>query len=462
MSLLKQERIIRHWSRAYVEKLTNIPQRSLENWEEGIAFPRSENIETLCELYKKSAEQLELVKSHGIMGTTITVYAPQEGTPMSEIIRREVFCDLGSRLSSLIDIWPKRNYHYGELQAEINKAIFDHHALAGKGSIYEVNRRQVLKSVGLVPIQLCAGLDGVINLRKAKADTDTLLKHCAAGVAVCWYMRRGKELVFTNDLVSEYVKVLQQLMYSKSEAHQKAAATLLTQCFRLKGSLSRDLESEGDAHYLEAVRYAEISGSSTEQAITQRIIGTYYLWNDRYTLSLPYAEKAYGIMKSHQDMSRNARSYIASGLSLCQSANGKEAKTSLKEGLDLFDPTDSMPSMPFSESILTAVAAAVHQHIGNWQESIDLYKKSLIIPDISALGSVQTRINYAKTEVNRDDKPRDMGLCVQLLTEGIAGAKELGSERYIREARACYNLLRLVWQHEQAIKTLGREHFGLN
>jgi tetratricopeptide (TPR) repeat protein len=461
MSLLKQERIIRHWSRAYVEKLTNIPQRSLENWEEGIAFPRSENIETLCELYKKSAEQLELVKSHGIMGATITVYAPQEGTPMSDIIRREVFCDLGSKLSSLIDIWPKRNYHYEELQGEINKAIFDYNAFAGKDGIYEVNRRQVLKSVGLVPIQLCAGLDGIINLKKAKADTDTVLKHCAAGIAVCWYMRRGKELVFTNDLVSEYVKVLQHLAYSKSEAHQKAAATLLAQCFMLKSHLG----FENELAFVErAIYYSDLSADPATQALAYRR-RAYEHWElKNYKDALLDAEKGYGLARSNKAIHPIIHSITAAGLSLCQAAYGHtdDAKRSLQEARNLFGPTMPVPSMSYTESILTAVAGAVHRHSGNFDEATKLYEKSLAIPDISALGAVQQRINYALTEVSRDDKPRDMDLCVQLLTEGITGARELDSEQYIRKAHACYDILRLVWQHEQAIKTLGREHFGLN
>ena len=461
MSVLKQERLNRHWSRAYVEKLTNIPQRSLENWEEGIAFPRDENLERLCTLYGKSAEQLEFAKSHGIMGTSITVHAPQEGTPMSDLIRRAMFSNLGSRLAGLIDTWPRRNYHYEELQGEINKAIFDHHVFVPTDSIAEISRREALKSAALVPIQLCAGLDGIINLNKAKADTDTVLKHCAAGIAVCWYMRRGKELVFTADLISEYVKVLQQLMYSKSEAHQKASATLLAQCFMLKSHLG----FEDELAFIErAIYYGDLSCDPATQALAYRR-RAYEQWEQKnYKDALLDAEKGYGLARSNKAIPKIIHSITAAGLSLCQAAYGHtdDAKRSLQEARNLFDPTMPVPSMSYTESILTAISGAVHRHSGSFDEATKFYAKSLTIPDISALGAIEQRINYAITELSRDDKPRDMGLCVKLLTEGITGAEELNSTGFIRRAHEAFNLFRVAWPRENAVKTLGREHFGIN
>jgi hypothetical protein len=50
---------------------------------------------------------------------------------------------------------------------------------------------------------------------------------------------------------------------------------------------------------------------------------------------------------------------------------------------------------------------------------------------------------------------------LKLVTETITGAEEPDSKRYKREAQACYNLLRILWRHETAIKKLGRDHFGL-
>jgi hypothetical protein len=381
---------------------------------------------------------------------------------MSDLIRRAVFSNLSSKLTGLIDLWPKRNYHYEELQSEINKAVIDYNAIVAHDSTYELTRRQAIKDMALVPVQLVGGLTIIEAGKVQKTDTDILLKHCAAGVTACWYLRRGKDLEFVSDLISFYISILQPLIYCHSEAYRKAAATLLSQCFRLKGSLSRSLKSSAGTYYDEAIQYALMSENPTEQAIANNIRAMARHWIEEYDQALLDAEKAYGLMT--KGTPKIIRSFIASGLSQCQAASGhpEDAKNSLKEAFDLFDSTMPISSMPYSEAILTFVAANVKQHSGLWQESVNLYEKSLAVPDISALGALQCRINYATTEVSRDDiQTRDMDLCIKLLTEAITGAKELASERYKREARECYGLFRIAWPRETAIKELGKDHFGI-
>ncbi len=463
-SLLRQERERRGWSRAKVEVLTEgrISQVSLERWEEGKSWPRSDSVEELCKLYGKSAKELGLDRSSDIIvgGDRNVTSNSQEETSMSDLVRRAIFSNLASKLTGLIDLWPKRNYHYEELQGEINKVVVDYNAVVAQDSIYELTRRQAVKDMALVPVQLVGGI-AIIESGKQKVDTDILLKHCAAGITACWYLRRGKELHFVSGVISEYIKILHPLICSHSEAHRKASATLLAQCFTLKGSLSRALESSAGTYYDEAIQYALISGNPTEQAISNNIRAMMRHWIEEREQALVDAEKAYGLMT--KGTPKIIRSFIAAGLSQCQAASGcpEDAEISLKEAFDLFDPTMPISSVPYSEAILIFVAANVKQHSGLWQESVNLYEKSLAIPDISALGALQCRINYAKTEVSRDDRPRDMGLCTTLLTDGIVGARELDSKRYQHEARMVYNLFRIAWPREDAIKRLGKDHFGI-
>jgi tetratricopeptide (TPR) repeat protein len=465
-SLLKQERINRRWSRAYVEKITGIPQRSLENWEEGGIIPRQNNIELLCRLYDKTPEELGFGQSHDIMGITLTVYAPQEGTPMSDLIRRAMFSNLGSRLTGLIDTWPKRNYRYEELQGEINKAIFDHHVLAPTDNIALLSRREALQSVALVPVQMIYGVAPIEVGGKQKTDTDLLLKHCAAGITACWYLLRGKELNFVSDLMSTYISLLQPTICSHSEAYRNASATLLSQSFRLRGSITESALKKGSQaipYYQESIRYAQIAGNRAEQAIASRMMAFSYEAQgiQGYEQALSYAQAAYGLME--KTTPKFIRSFITSGLSLMSARNGNmdDAIHALSEAHDLFDPMQRVPSVLYAESNLLAISAHISQHCGQWGEAIDLCEKSLVTPDISARGSVQRRIQYAKTEVSRDDQPRDMDLCIKLLSEVVTGAKELDCKRYQDEASEVYDLLRIAWPREDVIKTLGRDYFSL-
>jgi tetratricopeptide (TPR) repeat protein len=459
-SKLEQERILRGWSRAYIEAIYEIPASSLERWEKGKSRPGQTMRDLLSRIYGKTPEELDIVKRGNIVvGTTNVPTSQEEQLPMSDLMRREVFRNLGSRLTSLIDTWPKRSYHYAELQEGINRALLGYNTVVAQEPTYELTRRQAVNDMIFVPMQLMGGIALIESGKVTKVDTDILLKHCAAGITACWYLRRGKELNFVSDVVSTYISILQPLIYSKSEVHRKAVAGLLAQSFRLKGSIIEHLKNGDQAiiHYNEAIRYAFLAENTKEQAIANRMMAFSH-WRQgpkRYEEALPYAEKAYGLARSDKGTHRNIQSFTASGLSLCQAVNGhmEDAKVSLAEARNLFDPTMLVPSMYYDESNLFAIGGAVHRSSGIWQESVDLYKKCLA-SDISALGAVQGRINYAKTEVSRDDQDRDMDLCVKLLSEAIPMAVELDSKHYIAEARECYTLLHAAWPRETEVKKL--------
>src|SRR5437667_4522360 len=276
-SILKQERLNRGWSYDTVEVRTGIPQRSQENAENGYHFPRQHYIELYCKLDGKTAGELGLVRAINCGRITVGNNAPtsQEEQPMSDLIRRFALSDLGSYLIGLVSTWPRRNHHYGELQEGINKAITDHTTLVGQDATSALNRRQALMSLGLIPIQLIGGRP-ITDVKKA--DADTLLPHCAAGITSCWYLRRGKDLLFVSDLTSSYISILQPLISSRSEMHRKAAAGLLAQCFTLKSKLADALQYDVQAiaYEEEAIRYAVMADNVTEQAIANREMALLY------------------------------------------------------------------------------------------------------------------------------------------------------------------------------------------
>ena len=367
-------------------------------------------------------------------------------------------------MTSLIDAWPKRNHQYAELQEGINRALFGYNAVVAQEPTYEQTRRQAVKDLVLVPMQLAGGIALISSGKAPKVDTDLLLKHCAAGISACWYLRRGKELTFVSDAVSTYISLLRPLIYSLSENYHKVSATLLAQCFTLKSKLTNALQDDDQAiaYEEEAIRYALMADNITEQAIANREMALLYWRRKKYKWALPYGETAYGLAKSNKATHPIILSFTASGLAFCQAFSGRteDAQISLREAYDLFDPTTLIPSMPYSEAVLSAVDAYVHQHIGKFKEAINIYQQYKISPTTTALGVIENNIDYAKAEVSRDDKPRAMELCVKLLTEGITGAVELDSKWYIREAHAIHDLLHAAWPREDAIKTLGKDHFG--
>jgi len=455
-SLLKQERTNRHWSRSKVEELTGIPQRSLENWEELGVFPRKENIKLLCQLYDKSPEELGFGESYDIMGSTKSVETQQEGNPMSDLIRRHLFSNLGSRLFSLVDTWPKRDYRYEELQAEINKAIFDHHVLAKQDSIAETSRREALKSMALVPVQLVGGTAIIQASGRKTTDTVALLKYYAAGITVCWYLRRGKDLAFVSDLMSTYISILQPLVYSHSEIYRKASAGLLVQCFILKESVTRNIENSDHLRYIEqALQNGIIAEDPQAQALAYRQRSISHYRQEDYRQAIIDAEHAESLIDSQTNTSIQTQIYA--GLAECLAADGKmdQALHWLNKAFQVFDPTQPIPvHVLFSSAIFSHNSGNVYRYGGQWGAAADCYNESLVSHDTSALGTMQVSIRRAQVEACRDDQPRDMELTTRLWTQGMNDAKELKSHHYIKEARKAYSLLVAAWPTEDAVKKL--------
>lgn len=448
-SRLKQERLRRGWSRPQVEELTGgkISVPSLERWEQGRARPRDESIMQLCNLYEKTPEDLMLDGSHDIMGTTITVYASQEGiTPMSETLRRIVSSNLGSRLSGLIDTWPHRNYRYEELQCEMSRAITDHHAVGEATNEYACH--QALVDTALVPIQLRL-------MSGKKIDTGILLKHCAAGITACWYLRRGRDLDFVAEIASEYIQILRLPVSSNSEAYRKAGAGLLAQCFTLKGKLINVLEysMQGRVYQEEAIRYSDLSGQAGVQTLAYREMAYLYWQKEEYSQALSYAEAA---ARCARNADSSMQSYALSALAYCRSATeeGASALSTLEQAQNLFDSSMLPLTIPYSASILSMSVGTTHFHVGNYQTAASFYEASMASPDVSALGLVQASIKRATIEAYRDDGPRDMELAINHWERGIIGAKELGSKQFKQEARKTYTLLVAAWPREDAVKKL--------
>ncbi len=246
--------------------------------------------------------------------------------------------------------------------------------------------------------------------------------------------------------------------------HRKAAAGLLAQCFTLKSKLTSALQDDDQAitYEGEAIRYALMAGSVIEQAVANREMSLLYNRRKKYKLALPYAETAYGLAKSTKSTPKVVLSFTASGLANCQASSGylEEAQISLKEAHDFFDPTMLMPSLPYNEAILSDIDAHVYRHMGNFKEAIDKYQQYRSLAT-TVLGAIECNIEHAETEVSRGDQDRDMELCITLLTEAITEATELNSQWYIREAHETFDLFRIAWPREDAIKKLGKDHFGL-
>jgi hypothetical protein len=94
-----------------------------------------------------------------------------------------------------------------------------------------------------------------------------------------------------------------------------------------------------------------------------------------------------------------------------------------------------------------------HFHLGLQKEALDAFVQIHNLEQ-DAIGRIELLMDEVMSEVNRDDKARDMEWCINHWTKGIEGAKALQSEQRFQEALLAYNVMRAAWPGEKAIKDL--------
>jgi tetratricopeptide (TPR) repeat protein len=275
-------------------------------------------------------------------------------------------------------------------------------------------------------------------------------------------LRRGRDLAFVHDLASTYIEVLTPLLRSGSEAQKKAVAGLLAQSLTLKSALARHLESlEAAIALLEhAIEYSVFAEDMLLEASACRMLAYTHYRAKHYQEALRFASRAERLMKQG-NLDRLTQSWIYSVLSYCQAYNGQAQNSveSLGRARDLFDPHAPAPvHMLYSLGILYDSGGITSLRNEDYQEAATFFEKELTSSAISELVGVQAKMNRAKVEVSRDDKARDMGIALKLWTEGMEGARDLGSKMWIGEARNLYDLFRIAWPAENAIKRLKKEY----
>jgi tetratricopeptide (TPR) repeat protein len=361
----------------------------------------------------------------------------QEGTPMSDLIRQEVNGNLSLRLSSLINVFPDNDYHYEELQRAIGRTILQHDTT-------EMSRRESVKLVVLAPVSFCS-LDGIVTLSHVQTDNATLLKHIAAAIAGCWYIKhhRGKEHAFINGLVGEYIKILQGVACSKLETHRKAAFSLLAQSLLLRAGIVHLWNNNAYALQLaeQACSYSVQAHDMGLEAYANRLMAQFFWHEGKYEKALEHANRAKALI-GYGNLDELTQSWVYSGASYCQAFAGKknDSVTSIKLARDLFDDRLQTPTaMQFSTTILYDCAGITALRNGNYKEAADLFEEEVKVAQ-TPLGEVQAWLGRAKVEATRDDTTRNGGMVLHLIGKSADKAREMGSQLFVNRAREIFEI----------------------
>lgn len=454
---LIEARVKKHWTRAQAAERLGIGASTLIRREKGTSRPYAHNIQRIRDVYGTTAwEEAEDQEANALLSFPSL---PEEYQASDILLHHLAQQDITLRLITIVLTWSARNAQYHELQARLISETEEDRTL-NQDTEHLVNRRDALRRLALLPIELC-GLSALGPVLSRPAED--ILTHCAAGVTACWYLRKGKELSLAASIVAAYIPTLKVLAASSSAAHRQAAADLLAQCFLLKSTLSRHLDGSNNSIMFaqQAEKYSEIAENVVYQILSLRTLASVHYYANHWEQALQIAEKAkYLLDTTRLPIPKLVYSYVYAGLATYQACNGQkqQAMISLNKAHTTFFSQSAQELSPIwidhNNANLLLNDGMAHAHLGLQKEALDSLAQLERLATKSETIRVETFIDQVMAEISRDDQPRDMEWCIEQWKKGIEGAHALQSEQRFNEAIAAYTAMRAAWPAEKCIKDL--------
>jgi transcriptional regulator with XRE-family HTH domain len=462
-----------HLSLEEVGEHVGVSKSTVYRWEKKGDTPQPLHIRKLCELFGTSARELGFDEQYAVDVQTIMA-RQDEAEEERELIefRRQ---NLTSRLMRIVWNWSRSDARYQMLQLLIMVELEDN-------SMNDISRRDALRFLALVPADML-GLSQFQAVFKKEFSYEDILKHCAAAITACWYLRKGKELAFADRATSKCIPTLKAMTQTAPTVQRKAAADLLAQCLLLKSVLSWNIAATNDAitYAQQAEAYSTIAGSRLLQITALRTQAAAFCYANQWRQALLAAEQARSLLEEGDKRDKQKQksassqpveepiphivhSYVYAGLATYQAYDGhkEDALLSLKKAhISFFAQSDTeVVPLWIDHSIgnLLNNDGSTHMHLGLYKEALDSlgqidtqYAQDATIPMSCRVASIFDQVT---AEVSRDDRPRDLQWCTNLWVRGVQGARELKSQKRIDEAVQAYAVMRAAWPGEKQVKDL--------
>lgn len=454
-------------SRSEVAERLGVDPATVARWERGEVKPQPDHVYALCDLFQKTAEELGLgevnEKRYPESTSSVTIAGVQLHIParnMSFLAFLEQ--DLTLRLESVIDKWSHRKNRDQTLQELIILEIEDNIIMNPDDSL---SRRDAFYRLALVPLKI-SGLSACTVIYKKSYEE--VLTQCSAGITACWYLRRGKELYFADDVVSSYLPTLMSIVETSSTHERKAAADLVSQCFLLKTALASKVTTplDGIGYAQQAVTYSKEAENPLLEMVSLRaeaaMRGYVNQWGEALKLGLE-AKRVLATMPKEL-VPPLARSHLYTGLSKYQAHTGRkeDALASLSKAYAAFhaQPTNQVVPLWIDHSIgnLLLNDGLTHGQLEMYQQAGDAFQKveeeHKNDPTVPFACRVEVWLEQAMNEASREDQSPNMRQCIDLWIKGVEGAQMVESKKHLSDAHIAYRIMRAVWSKEKAVRDL--------
>ncbi len=439
----------KHWSLDEAAAEIGIDRSTLLRWEKGRTSPQPMHIRKLCEVYGKSAHELDLEDEPP------PVHHIQGDIGDNEVIAEFSRQDLTMRLLQIAWNWSARTARYQDLQRLI--------VLEVEGSDMSddlISRRDALRRLALFPVEFCS-LSALIPV--LSRPTEEILTSCAAGITACWELRKGHDLAFAGEVIERYLPTLQALSQQGSSHNRTEAAHLLTQALLLKSILARHLAGSAQAlHYAkQAAMIAHQAHDSVLEIVVARNVATVYdsmqdvrPWRDAAERTVMLVTNA-----SHVPPAIASTAYIGLANALSYTGEKQDALSALKKAKALFFAQDPGATLPifadYGWANVLLNEGHVYYHLGDPAPSIAALDQLQEERAANATWKAQAYTEQTLAELMHPS--RDMEYAIDRWIKGAQIARQLSSQQRRRESLSALVAMQSAWPGERRIAEL-REH----
>ena len=366
-----------------------------------------------------------------------------------------------AEITTLVNQWSGHALHCDELQVQLYSMMsqLDERQPGHSPDAYQFSRRQALIGIAALALALLASGQ---QERQPVHFAEEFLPQCTAGIMACRYLMKGQDFFPAEQILAQYLPVLESLMQQPSK-YQQVATHLALQCDILAGILAlHQLRPADRERYCQhGIRYSQLIDDQSLQATVHINLASTFFYLADPNRALQIYQKAFPSIQEYSPLTQS-NFYVTQAASYALHRRDAEARHSLDAAHQCFpmhpehDPAflyaDFGPSSFFMWEGVTLLELARHD-LAQPQEAWNVFAQ-VEHADSRFIMSERSRIEIINRQAETALVLDDLDTFCGYLQRGIEGAKRLGSARRQQEAIENYWQARQQWPHETRVKDL--------
>jgi transcriptional regulator with XRE-family HTH domain len=434
-----------------------VDRATFSRWEKRQSKPRAENLRQLCKTFGMTAQELGFDEGGERAKEDIQV---EEG----EAIRRCIAGSLSMRLSALA-------YVLCDFQtlSDMMVSIIEEFTMNMDTQKAQMTRREALHNLVTLPLitmnlsSFSVGKPGISTAR-----TEDILAKCAAGIAACRELSKGKDssdLALAYDGITAYTPILKGIVKDSPSQHRKTAANLMAQVARMRTMLGRiGWHNEGLRQALfsaqEAVMYAGEADDPALLISSQLSLAWVHYYAYQPMQGLHTLNKALLVVKEHAKSlpagpSLTARIYNTQAVLEAMSGQSpinmlRKTHEALRKG--------SNDYFVFTEELLTELTgneALAYYYARDYNKAADTFGQLIDPNNLTSKAPLSGKgrgemLNYMTLTALKQKK--DMMQTLLYWDAAVESANKLQSKQRFQEVRSAFDIMDVLWSGEIAIE----------